>query len=298
MRRRIRRSCATCSAAQVPVVLQGMDAKSLDLVVAWPTRTEHQTWMKALRAAAHGGARVQQGWLHKQGGAKSGVAAHGWRRRHILQPTRGELAYYDSRDALRPLGEISLAGVRLRDAGERRSRSTPLVPALGKGRRRRRPFRAAIVRGGGRRRRAVNVEAGVLDVAAAARGDGHLRRRQLHPRRRLGRRADEWLAASPHSFVEPSIQQAAAAGRQQKSLGYFATAEEAALAVARFLAPPAAAGPAASPAAPPQARATAGRLRGGRRGAARHPASRRRARCAARSAARSSGGRSTSAPSR
>ena len=62
------------------------------------------------RAAAHGGARVQQGWLHKQGGAKSGVAAHGWRRRHfVLQPTRGELAYYDSRDALRPLGEISLA---------------------------------------------------------------------------------------------------------------------------------------------------------------------------------------------
>ena len=111
--------------------------------------------MKALRAAAHeGGARVQQGWLHKFSCAKSAVAAHGWRRGPLVlhrkaancsagAPTRRPPP------ARRDLPRRSTPG-RDAERAPLRAKSTPLVPALGKGRRRRRPFRRG--RGGGRRR--------------------------------------------------------------------------------------------------------------------------------------------------
>ena len=207
-----------------PVVLQGMDSKALDLVVAWPTRTEHQTWMKALRAAAHGGARVQQGWLHKQGGAKSGVAAHGWRRRHfVLQPTRGELAYYDSRDALRPLGEISLAGVRLHETpSERRSAQYPhsfLLSAKAAADDDRSGRRSSEEDGGGGAPSMSKQESWMSRLRRAAMGTSDVANYILAADSAAVR--DEWLAAlAPHaSFVEPSIKQAAAAIDRQSSAG-------------------------------------------------------------------------------
>ena len=100
-----------------PIILQWPDYRQrpLDLVLATASRSEYDAWLSALRGAAADKTPVQQGWLHKAGGAKNSFDAGKWRRRwFVVMPARHELAYYEEQTSDHALGIIDLRGAELR----------------------------------------------------------------------------------------------------------------------------------------------------------------------------------------